>query len=496
MSEMDQEPSGGSNSRTPDPAGSEADPGLCRWAAKALGGKDIGKPGSLRLRAVEQSIRMLRNPQRPLDIPTIAALHFGLHNRRPSTLLLAGHAASQRHELRRRLADLAPETLADHASVDNLAEVREIAEQGLLNERVIRAAGVARGVKRKGGNELATWIADAWYRFVAAPPGDRPAIMVTLNGQLQSADRATVELTIRQFQKRIAADPEAADFLACLAEPSPGVPRLSQACIAGLVASPAPATAASGEKSGSGNLVFAAVMVAIWVFGILRAIFQNAIDEPVRPHSSPFQQPPPVTSPRLTAEQIMLEQVDESPFQPSAFETLTVLLMARDDPKAADFDRLRENMGEMRRRRWLFREQHMIRCLAQTGRIPEPDATITLFDDGEWETSHPAQAREVIDVFIRPENEWSGAILKLREQADCLNPQFWKSAVVELTSDEIKLVLEGDPARTLELDRRLYTDPVEFELVRRLRDQNVPLDRTPGKAYGHHWRTMDQSDLD
>jgi hypothetical protein len=125
-------------------------------------------------------------------------------------------------------------------------------------------------------------------------------------------------------------------------------------------------------------------------------------------------------------------------------------------------------------RRWLFREQVLIKKFAR-----EHDALtrnrIELVDDGSWKTKTTAEQKEIADVWlsIHPQTKSD------RPVSDA-NAVFWASRVHLLSDLEIAILREGDPEKTVHLDKLLYPDPTEYAVARVLRSQNWN-EREPAK---------------
>lgn len=315
----------------------------------------------------------------------------------------------------------------------------------------------------------------AWSHFSHARPPERLVIATAARQELERRGMLPAQDEQQRFLCRFVEHDGANAFISWFADPAPTVPGLRDSCLEAL----------AGIKRQKPGLSRAAQLaLGLVCFLAIMAIMAWAEFKPRKsnPGIAPNRLPNP---PIINVQQVILAMVDQTPYELTAMDLLALLRQSAVDNNPS-MTGLKETVLEMRQRRWLYREQHMVECcLANNGgRVPEGE--IALDDDRGWETHSPAEAREIYDALVQPGPQREQAIARIRADGGGLNPKFWNSAVLDLTREEVALVLEGDLSATLELDRRLYPEPAAFELIRRVREQNQKLERVPGKAFGHH----------
>lgn len=422
------------------------------WAIELLGLERTSESDLLRQQAIRYLSELPDSSRLDLDLPKIEALYWLIHQRKPREFLIASPARPATINLTANIA------VSDHYPV------LQAALTAYIHAAPVERLEIAAGAKRQ---------------LDAGTPLER---------------RQMVDRLRREFQWA----PVAQYFFVYMASHAKHGRPISRACISKLVQTAIPTpTRQPKPKTTSRERLTQVALVGLLLFFVLMGVsIYRAANRPSR--TADFPRTPRLSGADTKAlakamSAMLLESVDVSPFEPESRSDPTqamFIIHLLSPSQKSDSRSIPELLSVTRRYRWVYREQHLIRAyLAEHGlpeANPEATATISFVDDGRWRVSKYAEAEEILLVFLNPTERTRAEIERQRQQEVSQNPGFWKSTALDLSPEETIVVLRGDVEKTLEIDKKLYPDSQEFELVRRLRQQNAALDRSAWRAYGHH----------
>jgi hypothetical protein len=435
---------------------------LRSWAMTVLQLEPNSSPNTLRGDAVECALGMANQAYRPPELQEIDALHFLIHDQQPMEFFLP----------------------------DQFGQTDSVFSAMTLPESIATLSN-----DRRSSQDDFGVIKAAIELFTEAPPSKRLEIVSWAKQYLDKLPTKDSQKTLRALTNEYESVPIVAQFLVYLSKHVDEVRPLSKSCIDEALDNKMPPTAEeSSEPFSTGSRLLIVVLIVIGgMIGFLNQAFRAPARNNQQNQGATVPKPAiPGYDPTGVADQIRWSfwaAINGSPFDVSAESILPrdrLFVLMRRESGEHSVKSIVNAMYLARRYRWLYREQHMIRSYLAEQIMSLDGEDIQLDDNGQWRVKNSAAAEEIFNFFLKPAKRWSDKVREIRDQNDLLNEAFWNSTVIELTPREVAIVLEGDPAKTLELDRKLYPDPVEFDLVRRLREQNEPLERSLEQAYGHH----------
>ncbi|MBL8889171.1 MAG: hypothetical protein JNL67_04285 [Planctomycetaceae bacterium] len=332
--------------------------------------------------------------------------------------------------------------------------------------------------------------------FIHAAPGDRLRIAAWARMQLESWSsherRRVVDRLKREFQWA----PVAEHFFAYLGPHVEYGRPVSRSCIVKSVQASLPKPAVTRlpkQKATFSERLTHLVLFGLMLFFVFLGVgfYRNAnrSSRAEVPSKSPRLSRADTESLVKNMSAALLESVDVSPFELETRADASKLMFIShflSQSTNADSRAIPEALKIARYYRWIYREQYLVRSyLAENDQSVDKE-TISFTDDGGWRVRKNVEAEEILLTFLHQSQRSRNAIEDLRRKGTSLNQEFWKSTALDLSVEEATTVLQGDFDKTFEIDKKLYPNPQEFELVRRLRRQNASLDRSQWRAYGHH----------